>query len=200
MKSMALSLGAAVLFFAVTCWGAGWNFIASGILSILLYGGLLLLTKPKRKIGGVDVELLSGGEELERKLSEAREDFESIGQSMGAIEDPELKRESAKLHETAGSMIHFLEKNPEKIMSARRFIDYYQNTASKLLKKYVELQNTGLGTEDVSRLKNQTKQALFTLNRAFEGQFEKLMQNELMDMDADIRLLKQTMKMEGYEE
>ena len=90
MKSMALSLGAAVLFFAVTCWGAGWNFIASGILSILLYGGLLLLTKPKRKIGGVDVELLSGGEELERKLSEAREDFESIGQSMGAIESLKL--------------------------------------------------------------------------------------------------------------
>ena len=39
-----------------------------------------------------------------------------------------------------------------------------------------------------------------TLNRAFEGQFEKLMRNELMDMEADLRLLKQTMKMEGYEE
>ena len=38
------------------------------------------------------------------------------------------------------------------------------------------------------------------MNRAFTGQFEKLMQNELMDMDADIRLLKQTMKAEGYEE
>ena len=45
-----------------------------------------------------------------------------------------------------------------------------------------------------------TKQALLALNRAFTGQFEKLMQNELMDMDADIRLLKQTMKAEGYEE
>ena len=52
MKSMALSLGAAVLFFAVTCWGAGWNFIASGILSILLYGGLLLLTKLAGKAPG----------------------------------------------------------------------------------------------------------------------------------------------------
>ncbi len=33
-----------------------------------------------------------------------------------------------------------------------------------------------------------------------EGQFEKLMENELMDMDVEIRVLKQTMEMEGYEE
>ena len=49
-------------------------------------------------------------------------------------------------------------------------------------------------------LMTQTRQAMETLNRAFEKQLEKLMQNELFDMEADIRLLKQTMKMEGYEE
>ena len=57
MKSMVFSLGAAALFFAVSCWGAGWNFAVSGILSLLLYGALLLLTKPRKKIAGVDVEL-----------------------------------------------------------------------------------------------------------------------------------------------
>ena len=34
----------------------------------------------------------------------------------------------------------------------------------------------------------------------FDNQFEKLMENELMDMDVEIRVLKQTMEMEGYEE
>ena len=93
-----------------------------------------------------------------------------------------------------------MEENPEKITEARRFIDYYQETASSLLEKYVRLQESGLGSKDAVRLKSQTRQALLTLNRAFEGQFEKLMRNELMDMEADLRLLKQTMKMEGYEE
>ena len=143
------------------------------------------------------MELISGGEELEEELREAREDFASMGQSMAAIEDLELKRESQRLNKTAGNMIHFLEKNPEKIMSARRFIDYYQDTASKLLKKYVELQDTGLKTEDVTRLKVRTKQAPLTLNRAFEGPFEKLLENQLMDMAAETRRLKQTMKVAG---
>ena len=64
----------------------------------------------------------------------------------------------------------------------------------------MKLQETGLGSGEAKRLKVQTTQALLTLNRAFEGQFEKLMGNELMDMEAEIRLLKQTMEMEGYEE
>ena len=37
------------------------------------------------------------------------------------------------------------------------------------------------------------------LKDAFALQFEKLMQNELMDMDADLNLLKQTLRAEGYE-
>ena len=72
--------------------------------------------------------------------------------------------------------------------------------ASRLLDKYVKLQERGLDTEKTTELKEQTGKALLALNRAFEGQFEKLMQDEIMDMDADIRLLKQTMRMEGYEE
>lgn len=85
-------------------------------------------------------------------------------------------------------------------MLARQFIDYYQDMASRLLDKYVKLQERGLDTEKTTELKEQTGKALLALNRAFEGQFEKLMQDEIMDMDADIRLLKQTMRMEGYEE
>lgn len=192
-------LGALVFFaFAWRILGLGW--IAAAALSAGIYGGLTLLTKPKRQLGGIDVEEIPGGQALEQKLAEARADFKSIGSSMESIEDPQMRLESKRLHETAGRILKYLEDHPEKIMAARRFIDYYQDTASKLLEKYVKLQKTGLSTKEADRLKGQTKQALLALNRAFTGQFEKLMQNELMDMDADIRLLKQTMKAEGYEE
>ena len=38
------------------------------------------------------------------------------------------------------------------------------------------------------------------MKSAFSLQFEKLMQNELMDMEADLNLLKQTLRSEGYRE
>ena len=198
--SILISLAGAVVFFGVIWQLLGLNLALSAVLSVGVYGALTLLTRPARRIGSVNVEMLSGGQELEEKLEQAREDFRSIGSAMEEIADQEMKEASVRLHATAGKILDYLEAHPEKIMAARRFIDYYQYTASKLLNRYVELEESGLGTDEIKRLKGQTKQALLSLNQAFEGQFEKLMENELMDMDVEIRVLKQTMEMEGYEE
>ena len=199
-RGMVISLAGALIFFGAAFWVLDLGGIWSFFLGALVYGGLLLLTKPRRRLGGIDVEQIPGGEQLEEKLMEAREDFRRIGAAMEAIQDDRLRESSRELHKKAGSILKYLVEHPGKIMEARRFIDYYQDTASSLLEKYVKLQETGLGSREAERLKVQTTQALLTLNRAFEGQFEKLMGNELMDMEAEIRLLKQTMEMEGYEE
>ena len=168
------------------------------VLAVLLYMALTLLLKPARKIGKVKVETLRDGEHLSEKLEEARADLKSIERSMAKIRDLELKEESERLHRTAGNILKYLEENPGKIPQARQFIDYYQDTASQLLEKYVDLQNTDLNTEDTRRLKVQTEEAIRTLNEAFENQFQKLMSEELLDMEAELQLLRQTMKMEGH--
>ena len=116
---------------------------------------------------------------------------------MEQVEDETIRAQSRQLHETAASILTYLEKHPDKIKLARRFIDYYQDTASSLLAKYVELEDSGLNTADAASLREKTGQALISLNQAFAGQFQRLMSNELMDMDAEIRLLEQTIKMEG---
>lgn len=175
-----------------------WNFLFSAVLAVLLYMALTLLLKPVRKIGKVKVETLRDGEHLREKLEEARADLKSIERSMTKIRDLELKEESERLHRTAGNILKYLEENPGKIPQARQFIDYYQDTASQLLKKYVDLQNTDLNTEGTRRLRVQTEEAIRTLNEAFENQFQKLMSEELLDMEAELQLLRQTMKMEGH--
>ena len=187
------------LFFFYFLFGVlRWNFLFSAVLAVLLYMALTLLLKPVRKIGKVKVETLRDGEHLREKLEEARADLKSIERSMTKIRDLELKEESERLHRTAGNILKYLEENPGKIPQARQFIDYYQDTASQLLKKYVDLQNTDLNTESTRRLKVQTEEAIRTLNEAFENQFQKLMSEELLDMEAELQLLRQTMKMEGH--
>lgn len=187
------------LFFFYFLFGVlRWNFLFSAVLAVLLYMALTLLLKPVRKIGKVKVETLRDGEHLREKLEEARADLKSIERSMTKIRDLELKEESERLHRTAGNILKYLEENPGKIPQARQFIDYYQDAASQLLEKYVDLQNTDLNTEDTRRLKVQTEEAIRTLNEAFENQFQKLMSEELLDMEAELQLLRQTMKMEGH--
>lgn len=92
--------------------------------------------------------------------------------------------------------MEFLHVNPQKISLARRFIDYYQDTASSLLEKYVKLQNTSLETEETRKLKENTKHTIQTLNTVFEKQFQKLMGDELLNLDTEIKVMEQTMNME----
>lgn len=188
---------AAGVTFLLLLFGIQWNFFVDVLLALGIFEGLFLLLKPRDKIGRIFVEKMPDGEELKKYLEDAKEDFQTIGECREKIKDTEVKQEVEKLNRVAGRIIAFLEEHPEKIRLARQFIDYYQDTASSLLQKYVQLQDTSLGTEEVERLKGNTARAIQTLNTVFEGQFQKLLHNEMMDMDAEIRLLEQTAKMEN---
>ena len=68
-----------------------------------------------------------------------------------------------------------------------------------MLENYVELQDARLLTDESEKIFQNMAEAVVTLKDAFQMQFQKLMQNELMDMEADLNLLKQTLRSEGYE-
>ena len=101
-----------------------------------------------------------------------------------------------RLHRMAAGILAYLEKHPDRIDMARRFIDYYQDTASSLLARYVELQNSGLDTPEIQKLKEDVKKATAALNKAFEQQFARIMSSEILDMDVEIRTIESMMKME----
>ena len=61
----------------------------------------------------------------------------------------------------------------------------------------MEFQKTGLQSEEVSRILSKSEDALPVLNDAFETQFTRLMQGELMDAEVDIEMLNNALHMEG---
>lgn len=190
---------AAGIVFLVLLFLVKWNFFIDAGLALGIFVSLTFLLKPREKIGRIYVEGIPDGEELKKYLEDAREDFAAIETCKRKIRDSEVKAEVERLNLTAEKIIAFLEENPEKIRLARQFIDYYQDTASSLLQKYVKLQDTALSTDEVQKLKTETAKAVKTLNTVFEGQFQKLLRNEMVDMDAEIRLLQQTAKMENFD-
>ena len=108
-----------------------------------------------------------------------------------------MRQDAQILYATGVRILAYLKENPDKIKLARRFFTYYLDTAAKLLARYVDFQNTGLHSPEVADILQKTAEALPVLNSAFEKQFTHLMQGELLDVEADIELLKSTLKMEG---
>lgn len=191
-----ISAAASGAVFIILLFLLEWSVLVDIPIAIGTYAGLYLITKPKRMIGNIDIEFIENGAELEQKLLEAKEDYECIKKSIVKIGDMQVRAEAEKLAETSAAIIEYLENTPSKIRQARQFIDYYQDTASKLLSKYIGLQDANIETAEIIQLKKDTRSALATLNKAFNGQFEKLMRGELTDMQAEIELLEQTVKME----
>ena len=93
--------------------------------------------------------------------------------------------------------IKLIRENPEKISMARRFFTYYLDTAAGLLERYIQMQETGLRTPEISEAMMKTARTLPVLNEVFDKQFTKFMEGELMDVEAEIALLENTLKMEG---
>lgn len=187
------------VLFLVLVFLVKWNFFMCLGISAAVYVGLSLLLRPVKKIGGVSAESIDGGFELLKRLDAAQKGFQKIEDAMLEINDSSVRAEAEQLHSVSAKIVEYLTEHPDRIYAARQFIDYYQETAVKLLSRYKELEASGLRTNEVMRQRADTLDALKTLNRAFEQQFEKLMSNEMTDTDAEIRLLKQTVKMEGIE-
>ena len=197
--SIAVSAVLALLLFAALLVGLGWNILLCMGLSIVSYAGFLLVLRPVRRIGRIDIEKLGNGEVLHERLQEAGRDYRRMREAADRIQAPGLRQSASELIAIAENILKFLTDNPKKIPSARRYIDYYQETAANVLENYVELQDTRLLTDESEKIFQNTAQAVLTLKDAFRMQFQKLMQNELMDMEADLNLLKQTLRSEGYE-
>lgn len=187
------------VLFLVLVFLVKWNFFMCLGISAAVYVGLSLLLRPVKKIGGVSAESIDGGFELLKRLDAAQKGFQKIEDAMLEINDISVRSEAEQLHSVSAKIVEYLTEHPDRIYAARQFIDYYQETAVKLLSRYKELEASGLRTNEVMRQRADTLDALKTLNRVFEQQFEKLMSNEMTDTDAEIRLLKQTVKMEGIE-
>ena len=140
---------------------------------------------------------MPGGEEIQKLLDDAQADLTDIEKAGKAIADSAVQKDAEALCATGTRILAYLKDNPDKIKLARRFFTYYLDTAAKLLARYVDFQNTGLHSEEVTEILRKTAESLPVLNKAFEKQFTHLMQGELLDVEADIELLKSTLKMEG---
>ncbi|MDO5021796.1 MAG: 5-bromo-4-chloroindolyl phosphate hydrolysis family protein [Eubacteriales bacterium] len=174
-----------------------WNPIVAGVIAVVLYFAVYLLLKPALKIGKVNVENLKGGENMHRMMVEANEDMQAIYNCSQTLNSIEIKQKAENLHELGSRILAFLNNNPDRIPQARRFFTYYLDTGANILKKYRKIEIGSPTGEQIDRLSKETSRAMDILYEAFTKQFGRLVQNEVLDVEADIKTLEETLHLEG---
>lgn len=174
-----------------------WNLLVAGALAIPTYFGSYLASQPRLRIGNIYIDELPAGDELRELMAEAYDDMEAIRLASKNISDIHIQDSSEKLYKTGSKILEYLKEEPDKIRIARRFFTYYLDTARNILEKYLRIQDTELRTDEVKQITRSTKEAMPYLNEAFEKQFTNLMANDLMDIEAEIKILKANLKMDS---
>ncbi len=134
---------------------------------------------------------------LAESYQKAVTDYRYLEQARKELEDRELVLQLGKMQHISHNMLSYLERNPKKIHRAQRFIDYYQDHAAELVRKYRELEATELSTERVTELKSRMKTALSGFDEVYAKQFEAILNDQMMTADAELKVMQQHLDSQG---
>ena len=165
----------------------------------VIFGGKAFWDWKKNRTPQLDLKELESerAQYLQENFDKATADYNYLEAALPNISDRELATQLRRLQRTAKNLLNHLEKNPERIALAYKFIDYYQDRAVKIVKQYQELEETHLSTEKIEALKARMKQTLAALDDAYQDQFEHILNDQIISVDAELTVMEQQLNAEG---
>ncbi|MBO6232795.1 MAG: 5-bromo-4-chloroindolyl phosphate hydrolysis family protein [Clostridia bacterium] len=181
-------------FFAVPYLALSAGILPSLAIGVCAYGaGELLLHNKKKE------EINEQNRSMYDVLNEAKNKNKQILDMETKVDSPELRKNIKEIGETVNKMIKTLEKKPEKFKKMSNFFDYYLPVTLNILKKYDEIENQRLSSEEGKKFMAQTESMAEKINNAFKNQLSNLYQTDMVDTDAEMKVFESMLKADGYD-
>lgn len=168
-----------------------WAILVTAILSLAVYG-LSMKLAPSKTILVPDPSpsYHTGEEEVDALLGTARKDLDSLHLLNDIIEDPSLSSQIERMEKAGNAILEEIQKNPAKGLRIRKFFVYYLPTAVKVLTSYAKFSRQSSAGANAKELMAQVESNAATIATAFEHQLDSLYTAEVLDISADIDVLK----------
>jgi 5-bromo-4-chloroindolyl phosphate hydrolysis protein len=175
-------LGAHQAFFVSIAFGGG------ALLGMFLSYGF----DPRKQ------KMVAGGhgytiEEISATIEEAENVILGIENANNKIRNLEFNTRIDRICETARSILNDLEANPGAIRRTRKFLLVYLDSTNKVTSGYA---NTHLQA-DIPELEQNFRNVLDSIETVFKEQKNKLLEEDLFDLDVQIEVLAKQLKHEG---
>ena len=142
----------------------------------------------------------SGNFEHDNAIEEGQQFISQINGVAAKIEDGEVSAKVLRMEEIIEKIVNYIKDHPNQLPDVRRFMQYYLPTTLKLLNAYQEFESQPIQGENITTAKYEIKDALDTINLAFENLFDNLFASASMDISADISVLNTMLAQEGLTE
>ncbi|MDY6324952.1 MAG: 5-bromo-4-chloroindolyl phosphate hydrolysis family protein [Catonella sp.] len=179
-----------IAFFLAAYLGLEFPLIISLVLAIGMFIGTGYVTKPRKKIGTMDLSSFGNADDLTAILEDIKSDNKKLKKAGNSIKNQIIKADIARLSDACDKIINWLADHPEQIGDAKKFGKYYLDAAVSLAEKYHRFESTNPDLNSVRNAMDKTEQGLGLLQKAFDKELEQLMEGEMIDVSADIDVLK----------
>ena len=131
--------------------------------------------------------------EVVEALEEAHERVTRIEQANDRIRNPELNDRLRRITNSARKILDVIEEDPRDLRRARKFLNTYLEGAQKVTEGYAR----SMELTDSTTLKDNFRKVLATIEGVFAEQHEKLLENDVLDLDVQIEVLRLQLEREG---
>lgn len=184
-------------FFAVPYLLINVPLIPATLIGITAYGAGNLIFSDKKQSN----EITIGNENnLYEVLNNAKNKNLELKDMCRKLEDKDLINNVQGIYECSAKIIDTISKKPEKLKQANNFLNYYLPVTLKILKKYDEIENQRLTSDESKEFMKNTREMMKKIKTAFEVQLSNLYQAEMIDTDAEIKVFETMLKTDGFTE
>lgn len=181
-----IAAGAAAVAIPALALGLRLEFWLSGLIGLMLYGGLLLVLRPQVAVGSG-----TRGELVEELLADAEPDHDRLVAAAKAIRHKPVAASVRHLAEIAVDIGKKLRARPENVGKVSRFFTYYLPRSADFAEGYQKLEQ--LRSQDRARMAD-AEDMLKKLEQAFSHYADSLVETDLGGLDVDMKLLRQSLE------
>lgn len=135
--------------------------------------------------------------QLKITVEEGKEYIRRIREVNDKIPEEIISGKLSRLERICARIFEHVEENPEKLPDIRRFMSYYMPTTLKLVEAYQQFSDQPVQGENITTAKKEIEGMLDDIGGAFEKMFDKLFEDDAMDISTDISVLSTMLAQEG---
>lgn len=134
---------------------------------------------------------------LAKMVQEGSDYIRRIREINNELPDPVISAKLDDLEKVCQQIFAYVADHPDKLPAIRKFMSYYLPTTLKLLEAYCKLERRNTGVESEQKTKEEILGALDNIILAFHNLLDDLMENDYLDLSADISVLQSMLAQEG---
>ncbi|SIQ40000.1 5-bromo-4-chloroindolyl phosphate hydrolysis protein [Alkalispirochaeta americana] len=140
----------------------------------------------------------------DRKLLEAlslgSRKLVQLRRAVAVVEEQRVRAKALAVCDAAARILSEIRQDPQNLQKARKFLDYYLDATITVVERYGGLANRGVRSPEMDSALHRAEASLDTIRIAYEKQLLQLVEDDVMDLDVELRVLEQTIRMEGLGE